>query len=189
MAPRRSKTQKEGLINARAHRHQDGGSDSLDLTQDDQPVVNPELQRAQTKAENALVIIEAQLQAELAHSKELYRSLRVERQKVTRTKAAKANAEADAAAAKEALGELEEQMEQLTLRNEQLKLSISQLLENWATEAKIAKEQLQECYSKIKVLQEKCRQAPEILTKAVERAKVEGQKFSLIEKGVYTDEA
>ena len=69
MAPRRSKTQKEGLINARAHRHQDGGSDSLDLIQDDQPVVNPELQRAQTKEENALVITEAQLQAELAHSK------------------------------------------------------------------------------------------------------------------------
>src|SRR5437879_2101752 len=100
MAPRRSKTQKEGLINACAHCHQDGGSGSLDLTQDDQPMINPELQRAlkaQTKEENALVITEAQLQAELAYSKELYRSLCVERQKVTRIKAAKANAEANAA--------------------------------------------------------------------------------------------
>ena len=80
-------------------------------------------------------------------------------------------------------------MSKLTLKNEQLEMTISELLEGWAREKQIANEMLQECRRKIQALQERCQHSPEILKKAVEKAQVERQKFSLIEKGVYTEEA
>ena len=99
------------------------------------------------------------------------------------------HAEAAAAEAQSNLEQLKNQLEQLTFKNEELEMSMSNLLEQWASEKQIAKETLHECRKRIQALQEKCQCAPEILEKAVQRTQVEGQKFSLMEKGVYTNEA
>jgi hypothetical protein len=48
---------------------------------------------------------------------------------------------------------------------------------------------LLECRRQVHALKEKCRRAPEVLKKGVERAQAEGQIFSLMEKDVYTEEA
>ena len=99
------------------------------------------------------------------------------------------HAEAAAAEAQSNLEQLKNQLKQLTFKNEELEMSMSNLLEQWASEKQIAKETLHECRKRIQALQEKCQCAPEILEKAVQRTQVEGQKFSLMEKGVYTNEA
>lgn len=144
---------------------------------------------AKNAAELALEKTQTQLEVEISHSKDLYRALRVERQKVGRVKVAKMHAEAAAAETQSNLEQLEDQLEQLTFKNEELEMSMSNLLEQWASEKQIAKETLHECRKRIRALQEKCQHAPEILEKAVQRAQIEGQKFSLMEKGVYTNEA
>ena len=151
-----------------------------------------EIQRAQAAqhtAESALEEVHAQLQEEHENAGRLYKALRVEWQKVSRTKAAKAHAEANAAEAQSSLTQLEDQFEQLTLKNEQLEMTMSKMLEKWGKEKKIANETLQELRRRVRALQEKCWRAPDILQKALERTKIEGQKFALMEKGVYTDEA
>ena len=118
-----------------------------------------------------------------------YNTLHVERRKVTRTKAAKANAEAHAAEVQISLEELEDQLEQLTLKNEQLEMTMSKLLEKWAQEKQLASDTLQDCRRKVSALQAECQHAPETLKQAVEKAQQEGNKFALMEKGVYTEEA
>jgi len=87
------------------------------------------------------------------------------------------------------LEELEDKFEQLTLRNEQLEMTMSKLLEKWAQEKQLASDAMQECRRKVHALQAKCQLAPEILKKAVKKAQQEGNKFALMEKGVYTEEA
>ena len=52
----------------------------------------------------------------------------------------------------------------------------------------MASDALQECRRKVHALQLKCQQAPEIMKQAVQKAQQEGNKFSLMEKGVYTEE-
>jgi hypothetical protein len=76
-------------------------------------------------------------------------------------------------------------MENLSLRNQKLETDLSQLLAN----AQISQSKLLECKKKARALEQKCRHAPEISKKAMQRAETEGNKFSLMEKGVYTEEA
>lgn len=175
-----------------AQRLQEGGPGPSTLLQGAPTADHLELQQAkaaQDAAETILEETEVQLDAQIDCSKDLYRALRMERQKVSRAKAAKAQAQENAAEAQSSLEQLEEQLEQLTLKNKQLELTMSELLEGWGRERQIANETLQECRRKIRALHAKCQRAPEILKKAVARTQVEGNKFSLMEKGVYTEEA
>jgi hypothetical protein len=191
MAPRRTQAQKEQWIAMNLERRQGGGSGPSTVAQHTS-AADLELQRviaAHDATKTALEDTKAQLHAESEHSKDLYQALRMERQKVSRNKAAKAHAQASATEAQSGVEQLEEQLEQLTLKNEQLELTMSELLEGWAMEKEVANETLQECRRRIRALQEKCRRSPEILKKAVARTQVEGQKFSLMDKGVYTEEA
>ena len=80
-------------------------------------------------------------------------------------------------------------MEQLTLKNEQLEMTMSNLLEKWAQERQLASDTLQDCRRKVSALQAECKRKPDVLKKAVEKARQEGNKFALMEKGVYTEEA
>jgi len=178
------------MIALNAKRHQEGGSGpSVEVAPAES---NPDLQKAhaaQTALQISLETTQAQLQASHEHSADLYRALRVERRTVTRTKAAKANAEAHAAEAQISVEELEDQLEQLTLKNEQLEMTMSKLLEKWAQEKQLASDTLQDCRRKVSALQAECQRAPETLKKAVEKAQQEGNKFDLMKKGVYTEEA
>lgn len=192
MAPKRSQAQKNHLANIRALRVQEGGSGSSVLSQNGSEGESLEIQKAvlaKNAAELALENAQTQLEIEISHSKDLYRALRVEKQKVSRVKAAKTKAEMAAAEAQSSFEQLEDQFEQLTFKNEELEMSMSKLLEKWADEKQIAKETLYECRKKIRALRERCRRAPEILEKAVQKAQIESQRFSLMEKGVYTNEA
>jgi len=186
MAPKRSMAQKEQLLAIRALRQQEGGHGPSNVADDALGAERARL--AQLAAEGALDHTRLQLEAEHDHAKGLYQALRVERRKVLRIKSAKEQAEASAAEAQSSLANLEDQFQHLSLRNEYLELTISEVLEEWALSAKMAEETLDECRKKIKALHEKCRHAPEVLRKAMEK-QAEGSKFSLIEKGVYTDEA
>jgi hypothetical protein len=64
-------------------------------------------------------------------------------------------------------------------------MNISQLL----IDAQVSQDKLLECKKKARALEDKCRRAPELLKKAVKKAETEGNKFSLMNKGVYTEEA
>jgi chromosome segregation ATPase len=187
---RRTLAQRKQRVAMSANRHQEGGPGySIEVAPQE---TTPDLERAYAAQATLQVALEAtkgQLQASNEHSVELYKALRVERKKVTRTKAAKVNAEAHAAEAQNSLEDLVEQLEQLTLKNEQLELTMSNLLEKWAQEKQLAKDALQECRKKVSALQAQCRRTPETLRKAVEKAHQEGNKFALMEKGVYTEEA
>ena len=99
----------------RAIHLQEGGSGTQVMAQDIPDTNCPEIQAAlsaQITAETALEETQAELQAQIDHSKDLYKALCVERQKVSRTKAAKAHAEAIADEAQSSLELLEEQFEQ-----------------------------------------------------------------------------
>jgi predicted RNase H-like nuclease (RuvC/YqgF family) len=110
-----------------------GGSEPAVLTEEMSKTTNADIQKAQTaqhSTENALEIAQAQLQAEHNHANDLYKDLRLERQKASRNKASKAQAQAHLADAQKDIEQLEEKLEQLTLKNEQLETTMSQLLEN-----------------------------------------------------------
>jgi hypothetical protein len=187
--PPRSKAQKEHLAAMRALRFQEGGSGPSVSTHETLARKTLELQTAraaQESAEIALEQTEEQLLAEQDHSKDLYHALRMERQKATRTKAAKAISEANTAEAQSSLEELEDQFQQLTLKNEQLELTITELVDKWAGEKKIAQETLQDCQRKVKALVAKSRDAS---GNTADQQKKEGLEFSLMTKGVYSDEA
>jgi gas vesicle protein len=66
---------------------------------------------------------------------------------------------------------------------------MSKLLEKWAQEKQLASDTLQDCRRKVSALQAECQRAPETLKQVVEKAQKEGNKFSLTEKRVYTEEA
>src|ERR1700722_7147857 len=192
MAPRRSHAQKNQLAAIRTLYSQEGGPGPLTLSQNIFEGESLEIQEAVSAKNAAELVLEktqTQLEIEISHSKDLYRALHVERQKVSRVKVAKIHAETAVAEAQSNLEQLKNQLKQLTFKNEELEMSMSNLLEQWASEKQIAKETLHECRKRIQALQEKCQCAPEILEKAVQRTQVEGQKFSLMEKGVYTNEA
>jgi hypothetical protein len=110
----------------------------------------------------------------------------MERQKTTRTKAAKAISEANTAEAQSSLEELEDQFQQLTLKTEKLELTMTKLVEKWAGERKIAQETLQDCQRKVRALVAKSRDAS---VNTADQQKKEGLEFSLMTKGIYTDEA
>src|SRR5271154_2532080 len=96
MAPIRSQGRKEQFAAMKAQRHQDGGPGPSTLPQDASTADYLELQKAkaaQNAAETVLEKTEVQLDAQIDHSKNLYRALPMERQKVSRTKAAKAQAQ------------------------------------------------------------------------------------------------
>jgi hypothetical protein len=190
--PPRSKAQKEHLAAMRVLRFQEGGPGSSALTHETPAGNDFELQMAraaQDSAEIALELVEEQLHAEQDHSKDLYHALCMERQKATRTRAAKAISDANVAEAQSSLEELEVQLQQLTFKNEQLEQTMTELLENFAGERKIATEVLDNCRRKVKALQEKFRCAQQKSTKAADQLHEERPKFSLMAKGVYTDEA
>lgn len=187
MAPKRSLAQKKQLVAMSAQRRQEGGSGTFISVPD-----SVEIQRAkdaQNAAECALEKAQAQLHAEHAHVKNLYHDLRMERQKVGRAKEAKEKAEANVAEAQDGLEQLQAKFEDLTLKNEELEITMSKLLERWAKEKEIAAGTMQELRMKVKALQQKCRRAPDVFKKALERSQAEGQSFSLMKKGVYSEEA
>ena len=118
--PPRSKAQKDHLAAIRALRAQEGGSGSSVSTHETLDLELQTAREAQDSAEIALELVKEQLHAEKDHSKNLTYALCLERQKVTRTKAAKAISQANAAEAQSSLENLESQFQQLTLKNEQL---------------------------------------------------------------------
>jgi hypothetical protein len=189
MAPRRTQAQKEHLAAMRAQRCQDGGPGVSVQREDVESEEILELKAAQKTAEDALEKVKAQLQAEQDYRDDLTRELRVERRKVLRVKTAKDRAETSAADAQNSVEVLEEKIAQLTLQNEQLEMTMSALLDRWSKEKQIAKETMQELRKKVKALQDKCQRAPDIFKRALQQSKSEGQRFSLVEKGVYTEEA
>jgi hypothetical protein len=215
MAPKRSNAQKEALVAARVVRHQErsvggdktptgetdaggnvtpaGESDAIQRATAEATLESMhEVQRAkaaQEAAEAALESIQCVLQAEHKHRKELYLQVRAERRKVIRATTSKEHAEAHASEAQSTVESLEDKLQQMTLREEQLQLTMSQLLENWAKETHIAEKTLQECRQAMKSLYEECQHAPERLRETMEKTKAEGHKFSLMERGVYTNEA
>jgi hypothetical protein len=192
MASKRSHAQKEHLAAIRALRQQEGGPGPSGVIPEDLLATQQQLQSAESARDNAQLALQrtkAKLEAEHSHSKDLYRALRVETRKVSRNQAAKANAEACAAETQQAMEGMELQLQQLTLKNDQLEMTMSQLLEKWAKDAQIADSTLQQCRKQIRALKAKCAREPEILRKAVAKAQMDGNKFSLIEKGVYTEEA
>ena len=71
---------------------------------------------------------------------------------------------------------MELQLEQLTLKIEQLEMTISGLLEKWADNAKVADSTLQQCRQQIHALKAKCVCSPDILKRAVRKAQVEDHK-------------
>lgn len=178
--------QKEQLLAVRALHQQEGGPGPSNDATDTLGIERA--RSAQLAAETALDHICLQLEAEHDHSKDLYQALRVQRRKNLRNQSARKLAETSAAEAQSALADLEDQFQHLSLRNEFLELTISEVLEKWALDAQMTEEALDECRKKIKALYEKCHYASEVLRKATEK-QAERPKFSLVEKGVYTDEA
>jgi hypothetical protein len=145
--PPRSKAQKAQLLAVRTQHLQAGESSSS-------PLVSTEVEdhleiqsaiAARNAAEEKLAQVEDQLQAKSDDSKNLYKALCAEKQRLVRAQAAKANAEANAAETQSSFEQLESQFEQLTLKNEQLEQTMIELLENFAGERKIAAETLQDC--------------------------------------------
>jgi hypothetical protein len=188
MAPYRTKAQKQQFIAMSALRRQEGGPGHV-VADEPVPVEVQRAQAAQVAAESALEDAQALLQEEHEHSKKLYQTLRNERRKTSRVRSANELAEANLLETQHHLKQLEDDFAQLTLKNQQLELTISELLENWAREKKISNDTLQGLRRKVKALQEKCRRAPDVFRKAIERTKDKEQKFALMEGGVYTDEA
>jgi hypothetical protein len=187
--PPRSKAQKDHLAAMRALRAQEGGSGLSVSTCETCDFELQTAREAQDSAETALELVEEQLHAEQDRSKSLSYALCLERQKVTRTKAAKAISHANVAEAQSSFKELESQFQQLTLKNEQLEQTMIMLLESFAGERKIAMETLENCKQKLKALQEKSRRIQQKSSKTADQLHEESQKFSLMAKGVYTDEA
>ena len=147
-----------------AKRRQEGGPGPLvEVAPAESNLGLQEAHAAQDALQVSLEATQTQLQASQEHSADLYKALRVERRKVTQTKAAKANAEAHAAEVQISLEELEDQLEQLTLKNEQLEMTMSKLLENWAQEKQLASNTLQDCRRRVSALQAECQRAPETL--------------------------
>jgi hypothetical protein len=93
----------------------------------------------------------------------LYQNLRVQTHKVSQTKAAKEHAEENADKAENALEEMELQLEQLTLKNKQLEMTMSGLLEKWVKDAKVTDDTLQQCRQQICALKAKCVCSPDVL--------------------------
>src|SRR4051794_35297203 len=113
----------------RSQRIQEGGPGPSFLNED-----RSEMQADQTAqaAQIDLKKKDTQLQAQIETSKALYESLCLERRKVSRSKTAKMLAEANAAEAQSSLEDLGHKFEQLTFKHEQLEMTMSQLLEQWA---------------------------------------------------------
>ena len=130
---------------------------------------NPGLQEAPAALQASLGATQTQLQVLQEHSADLYRALHVERRKVAQTKVAKTNAEAHAAEVQITLDDLEDQLEQLTLKNEQLEMTMSKLLEKWAEEKQLASDTLQDCRRKVSALQAECKHAPETLKRQLRK--------------------
>src|ERR1700722_1349184 len=89
MAPRRSHAQKNQLAAIRTLRSQEGGPGPLTLSQNSFKGESLEIQKAvlaKNAAELALEKTQTQLEIEISHSKDLYRALCVERQKVAESK-------------------------------------------------------------------------------------------------------
>jgi endonuclease/exonuclease/phosphatase (EEP) superfamily protein YafD len=149
--PPGSKAQKEHLAAMGALRLQEGGSGPSVSTHETLARRTLELRTARAAQESAEIALEQigeQLHTEQDHSKDLYHALCMQRQKATRAKAAKAISEANTAEAQSSLEKLEDQFQQLTLKNKQLELTMTKLVENWAGEKKIAQETLQDCQRK-----------------------------------------
>lgn len=187
---RRTNTQKAQLAAARANRKQEGGSglSTPIWSGSSTPILEEALvaQTSQLKAteatlqytKNVLEKTKHDLELERAHSVDLYNSLRVVRRKQQRSHNAK-------------LVAMEKTMENMTLvdelktENETLEERISELLQN----SNYSEEQQQEAKRKIKALQMRCKRASEFIDLQLERTKANQATVSLMEKGVYTEEA
>src|ERR1700738_1132538 len=75
--------------------------------------------------------------------------------------------------------------DQLQMENDVLEERISELLQN----SRYSEEQQKEAKRKIKALQMRCKRATEFIDVQLERAKADQATISLMEKGVYTEEA
>jgi len=176
---RRSKMQKEHLAAARAKKKQEGPS--VSVLKDTLVAQRTQLRVAEAALHHANDVLEEtrlDLELERAHSSTLYNSLRVVRRKQQRTHGAK-------------LAALEKAMENMTLaeqlqvENDALEEKISELLQN----SKYSEEQQQEARRKIKALQLRCKRATEFIDIQLEMTKADQTTISLMEKGVYTEEA
>jgi hypothetical protein len=173
---KRSSAQSKQLAQARAKRVQDGGPGVSGLAEQTEQLKTS--QSALAYARQALQQTRVELEQEQMHSASLYNTLRVVRRKQQRGVAAKNIA-------------LEKVMESMTLvnqlqeENKILENKISELLET----SDFSKKQQLKAKKKIRALQMRCKRASEFIDGQLEDAKLSQQTISLMEKGVYTEEA
>ena len=179
---KRSSTQWAQLAEARAKRNQEGGpGPSGSVLNTTLAIQMEQLRAAQSAfiyAHKTLQETRMELEQEKAHSASLYSALCIVRRKQQRTVAAKE------VFLKRAMKNMT-LVDQLQEDNKALDNKVSELLET----SDFFKEQQLEAKKKIKALQLHCKRISQFIGKEVQNEKFGQQTVSLMEKGVYTEEA
>jgi chromosome segregation ATPase len=171
---KKTSKQKAQFEAARAARRQAGGPDPL-VEQTEQLKAT---QSALGYAQHALEETRMELEQQKQHYAVLYNTLHVVRRKQQRTYAAKS-------AALEKIMETMSLVDQLKTETVEWENRVTELLKS----LKFSQENEIELKKQIKALQIRCKHTSEFIDSKLENANVGQQSISLMEKGVYTEEA